>query len=224
MNCTRTQGFYENAANAYPKIGMKGHGGIDVNCGYGTEVQFPLDGLVSGVFNNVFKASDGYWGVYALCEYKGQLGELCVGHLSRIDVKIGDKIRKGQVVGLEGNHGYVFDNGVQITLAQQAAGDQRGHHRHWQWRPVVKTKSLSNKQFITNYTGIYKDSEGYYYQVLDYDNGFHGLSPDIAGILNDFTEVKPAEQPTPEQLSTLSKALNVLSQLIKNLFANKKTT
>lgn len=190
MNCERTQGYYENVANAYAP--MKGHGGIDMTCGYGSPVGWPLDGVVSNILNDKNKASDGYWAVYTISEYKGQIGELCCGHLSRIDVEVWDKITKGQIVGLEGNKGMVFQNGERITLEMQAQGDKRGSHRHWQWRPLIQRLTFNPKKtYITSYgMGTYKDKDGFFYEVLEPDNGFRGLSPDIGAILNDYSKIE----------------------------------
>lgn len=220
--CTRTQGFYENVANAYSSLGLKGHGGIDINCGYGSPIECPLAGYVYSVYDNIHKAKDGYWAIFLIAEYKGQLGELCIGHCAKILLDIGQNVTKGQVIAQEGNHGYVFENGVPITLAMQADGDERGHHRHWQWRPVAKTKTLNNEQFLIDFSGyVYRDKEGFYYKVLDYNNGFHGLSPEIAGILNDYDDwflgksLPPAIDNQQSFIEILKKYLNLLRGIKK---------
>jgi hypothetical protein len=69
------------------------------------------------------------------------------------------------------NHGVVYDKGVLITLAIQSAGDHRGSHRHYQKRPVVKTAQLDSRQVLATQFGPYRDPEGFYYRVYDYDNG-----------------------------------------------------
>jgi murein DD-endopeptidase MepM/ murein hydrolase activator NlpD len=40
-------------------------------------------------------------------------------------VKIGDSVEKGQIIGKEGNRGYVFAGGVEIMPAMQKAVDKR---------------------------------------------------------------------------------------------------
>jgi hypothetical protein len=77
------------------------------------------------------------------------------------------------VIAKEGNHGVVYSGNTLITLAMQAAGDQRGHHRHHQKRPVIETKQLSGTGLSTS-SGTYRDGDGNYYQVYDYTNGFNG--------------------------------------------------
>lgn len=231
MICETTQGFYDNKNNAYAGIGLKAHSGLDIECGYGTDIEFPLDGFVSNVLDKTHLASDGFWAVYVICMYNGVIGELCVGHCSRIDVKVGDLINKGQVIGAEGNHGLIYYGNTLITLVMQAAGDTRGHHRHWQWRPLIKTKYQDpSKQYITSYAiGAYKDPAGYYYEVENYDNGYHGLSPDIASILNDYGVWKHGVQNTsgipiqvtPEQKSALKRALDLLTDVLSQLFSKR---
>lgn len=226
MICDRTQGFYENVAGAYTPLGLKGHGGLDINCGFGSNIEWPLDGFVSNVLDDKHPASDGYWGIYAICQYKGQLGELCVGHCNTIKVKVGDKLTCGQVVATEGNHGYVFQDGVRITLEMQAKGDERGHHRHWQWRPLLKTKTFDPKRvYITSYgVGVYKDVDNFFYEVITPDNGFKGLSPDIYGIINDYeSSPKPPSPVLNDDIikkQSFVKILNKYIEILKSLLNN----
>ena len=229
MICTETQLYSENTNNAYAP--MKGHGGIDVHCGYGSPIESPLDGVVYKVLDAKRPANDGtgFWAVFLLCEYKGQLGELCIGHPSKINVDVGQKVIKGQVIGLEGNRGMVYQNGVRITKAMQDAGDQRGSHRHWQFRPCIKVKSIDSNQFLTAFGGkIYRDEESMYYKVNDYENGYHGLSPDIRGILSDYTEWKMnqaiedkvptvAVSPVTPELQKLATILDTLKSVLTAL-------
>jgi hypothetical protein len=103
--------------------------------------------------------------------------EFSYGHVPEIDCQIGHHVKAGDVIAKEGNHGTVYSGNVQITLAMQAAGNHDGHHRHYQKRPVIKTKNLQDTldhMGLSNSQGWYQDSEGFYYQVYDYDNGFNG--------------------------------------------------
>jgi murein DD-endopeptidase MepM/ murein hydrolase activator NlpD len=99
------------------------------------------------------------------------------GHVSEIDCSIGQIVNVGDIIAKEGNHGTVYVGNTLITLAMQAAGHHDGHHRHYQKRPVIKTKNLSDllsKMGLSNSKGWYQDAEGNYYQVYDYFNGFNG--------------------------------------------------
>jgi len=182
-------------------MGMNAHGGEDWVCGYGTAIESPLGGYVYKVIDDKRPASDGsgYWAIFMICEYKGQLGELCVGHCSRIDVDVGDTVKKGQIIGLEGNHGVVFSGDTQITKKMQDKGDIRGSHRHWQWRPLKKVSKTSPKaNYLSAFLAmIYKDKDGFFYEIPNYSNGYHGLSPDISKILADYDLDKKVEEIVP---------------------------
>ena len=188
--CIETQGFLDNLNNVYASYGLKSHSGLDISCGYGTEIESPLDGFIYKIIDDKRPANDGtgYWAIFMIGMYKGQLGEFCVGHCSRIDVEIGSYVKKGQILGLEGNKGLVFFNGKQITKEMQDSGDIRGYHRHYQWRLIKKVKTSTGKvPRLTAYPlSIYKDKEGYQYEIPTYYDGHHGLLPVIKDILDDY--------------------------------------
>lgn len=227
--CIETQGFYDYKNNLYASLipPMKGHGGIDINCGYGTPIECPLDGYVYSVFDDKRPAADGYWAIFMICEYKGQIGELCIGHVSKLFVDIGQTIKKGDVIALEGNHGVVYDGTTLITLAMQKAGDQRGHHRHWQWRPLKKSKTPIG-ECLSDFTGrIYTDKEGMVYQIPNWLNGYHGLSPIISDIISEYdawklnqaiiSNVEPSPVLTPTQQNLIGRITDQIKLLISNL-------
>lgn len=169
--CVEGQGFGQNANPSYHTDGLIGHTGIDVACGYGSPIQALCDGYVYSLFPIDHPASDGYTAVFTLVTTPLETFEFSYGHVSEIDCSIGQSVRAGQVIAKEGNHGTVYSGNILITLAMQAAGDQRGHHRHYQKRPVIKT-SLIRGEVLQDAKGPYND--GSYYQIYDYDNGFNG--------------------------------------------------
>jgi len=87
-NFTLTQSFGARP-EAYAQFGIKGHNGLDYGLPHGTPVVAALEGKVTEVGND----TTGYGG-YAKIENDKQ-GQL-FGHLSRIDVKVGDTIYEGQ--------------------------------------------------------------------------------------------------------------------------------
>lgn len=172
--CQVSQGFGGNANEAYKKGGLSGHPGVDSSCGYGTPVYSRVSGLVVGTYTPDKPALDGYTGVYILCKTRLETFEWCTGHLSRVDVKVGDFVKKGQQLGLEGNKGLVYYGGIKITLAMQKAGDKRGSHRHEQKRPVRIVKKRSNSKRYLMYQGSYlRSPDGGYYEYA-IDNNFAG--------------------------------------------------
>lgn len=76
--------------------GGKRHSGIDIPVKSGTPVKSPLDGIVT------FVASDQYpcGGTIDISYGDGWMSRFC--HMKKIDVKKGDIVEKGQVVGLSG--------------------------------------------------------------------------------------------------------------------------
>lgn len=84
------------------------HSGVDVAAAAGTPVKAPADGVVRLADNDMY-----FEGGLILIDH-GQWLESAFLHLSRIDVKPGDKISAGQVIGAVG-----------------ATGRATGPHMHW---------------------------------------------------------------------------------------------
>lgn len=161
--CTLNQGFGENANGAY--AAYKGHPGVDTACGYGTDILSPVTGVVSALYTPEKPASDGYVAVYILVQTKLETFEYNVGHCSKVFVKLGDKVTKGQLIAQEGNKGLVYQGDTLITLAMQKAGDKRGAHRHNQKRPLhAVLKRATNGEYLTNSKGYFRGSNGEYYE------------------------------------------------------------
>lgn len=173
LNCTQGQGFGKNYNPSYHEGGLIGHTGIDINCGYGTPIDAKATGLVYSTFPVDCPANDGYTGVFTLCNTPLETFEFSYGHVSEINCSVGDVVQKDQVIAKEGNKGVVYSGNVLISLPMQAQGDQRGSHRHYQKRPVLKTKQVKGRVLSTA-MGAYKDQNGFYYQVYNYENGFNG--------------------------------------------------
>jgi murein DD-endopeptidase MepM/ murein hydrolase activator NlpD len=85
----------EPALGPYPHF----HTGIDIAAGLGTRVTSAADGVVVAVANTQV----GY-GSYVIVAHGGGIMTL-YGHLLKTDVKVGDRVARGQRVGLEGSTG-----------------------------------------------------------------------------------------------------------------------
>ena len=79
------------------------HGGIDYSCAEGTPVKSCADGTVAWVDTD--KAANGGYGLYVRIDHPTLDINTFYAHLSRQDVKVGDKVKMGQVIGLSGNTG-----------------------------------------------------------------------------------------------------------------------
>lgn len=175
FECSIGQLFGGNANPSYVGQGLRGHPAIDEHCGYGSDIHSYVDQYIYSLYPVNAPASDGYTAIFGIVHTPLEVFEFVTGHVSRIDVKIGDDVKKKQLIGAEGNHGQVWQGGIQITLAMQKAGDKRGSHRHDQKRPCVKvTRTVSTRNYLQTSHGTYRDQEGYYYEVYDYNNGYNG--------------------------------------------------
>jgi len=178
MICYQGQGFGQNANPSYKGGGLRGHTGVDINCGFGTPIASPVSGTVYKVLTPDHPSNDGsgFTGVFILVDNGYESYEFLVGHCNPT-VQPGAKVAVGDTIGTEANHGTVFSGNTQITLAMQAAGDERGAHRHYQLRAyqsAPKTEGLPclSAYNDSGYAAPYYD--GAYYQIWSYNNGFNG--------------------------------------------------
>ncbi|MBI1227708.1 MAG: peptidoglycan DD-metalloendopeptidase family protein [Bacteroidetes bacterium] len=77
---------------------MKMHEGLDFSAPQGTPIQATGDGVVVKVENN------GGYGLHVVINH-GFSYETLYGHMSKVEVKQGQKIKKGQTIGLVGSTG-----------------------------------------------------------------------------------------------------------------------
>jgi len=180
MNGTITQPYGANYNGYYLANGLKGHMGVDYVQGYGSPIKAFVKGAVYALRTLDNPTNDGYTCVYTLCRTPLEDFEFSYGHLNPTAV-IGMLVNVGDQVGTEANHGTVFSGGTQITLAMQKAGDRRGSHLHAQKRPIKRVlRTVFSKRYLQNGDGLYRDTEGYYYEVYDNDNGFAGCTDFLA--------------------------------------------
>lgn len=171
--CVIGQPFGQNANPLYKSGGLYGHPAQDENCGYGSNIFSFVEGDMYSAYFPSKPASDGYTAVYLLCRTPLETFEFATGHVSEILIKIGDHVKRGDLIAREGNKGQVYSGGVHITLAMQAAGDKRGSHRHYQKRPVIAIKGGMGT-FLQTATGTYRDADGNYYKHALPSNGYAG--------------------------------------------------
>jgi len=103
------------AQRVYRGVPGSYHGGIDLALPAGTPVLAPADGVVTLAADRAFTLE----GRLLLVDHGGGL-ESAFLHLSRIDVRVGQRVRRGQPIGLVG-----------------ATGRATGPHLHWglRWGP-----------------------------------------------------------------------------------------
>lgn len=84
--------------NPFGRWSREFHSGIDIGCDYGTPVMASADGVVT------FAGWDGYWGRKVVIDH-GYGIVTFYAHNSRITVKNGEKVKKGEIIAYSGNSG-----------------------------------------------------------------------------------------------------------------------
>lgn len=187
--CSLGQPFGMNYNPSYGMSGLLGHSGCDWGCGFGSIIHSPVSGVIYKILTIAHPSNDGtgFTGVFILCDNGIESFEFLIGHCDPSpSLAIGQAVQKGDVIGTEANHGTVYSGNIQITLAMQKAGDQRGHHRHYQKRPFWKSKTKTEPALSGNndVAGTYRDEDGYYYNIFDYHNGFNGCVDPTLPVFN----------------------------------------
>lgn len=193
--CAVTQLFNGNANPFYAGAGLRGHTGEDVACGYGTAIHSPFDMYVYKVLTVANPSNDGtgFTGVFGIVDNGIECFEYLIGHCNP-SVVVGQQVKAGDVIGTEANHGQVWGAHGEVTLAMQKAGSHDGSHRHNQKRPVMKVlQTQPGYSYLDCYSdnragSNYRDSQGYYYQIWNYGNGYNGcISPVLSVFQRDLT-------------------------------------
>ena len=95
-NAVVTSGF---GNRRHPILGnWRHHAGIDLASPHGSEIRATADGVVSKA------AQNGGYGLYVALTHSGDI-ETSYGHMSRLNVSAGQRVRRGQVIGYVGSTG-----------------------------------------------------------------------------------------------------------------------
>ena len=150
-----TQFFGENPALYAQCCGMSGHNGLDIVRSHGTPIMCVETGKVVEV-----KDDSGGYGKHV--KILSENNEWVYGHLSRIDVVLGQTVASGGQIGLLGNTGFVVSGATPYWKFNPYAGS----HLHLGRRPCKKWESGSwNLSYSTGDRAIL---------LSDYENGFKG--------------------------------------------------
>lgn len=152
-----TQKFGENPLIYSRYFGIKGHNGIDLATFWRDKVYAPYDALVvdvkttdSGYGKHIYLCDDKYLTVY--------------GHLDEVVVRIGERVKQGDVIGFEGNTGSVLKDGKPQTIYED--GIHYGTHLHWGVYEVAPCSKQGHQ--------IYFPAINKCYVIKNYNNGYHG--------------------------------------------------
>jgi len=92
------------------------HSGIDIGVPVGTPVKAMADGTVTAANGGMRGYGNGVFIDHGMINGKRVVSEY--GHLSSFDVKVGDKIKRGQVVAKSGNSGISSGPHLHITVRE----------------------------------------------------------------------------------------------------------
>lgn len=170
----QTQGFGESPKVYAP---LKGHTAHDFAFQWNEPIPFIADCYVYSKINEGNPDPDRYTAVFTLVEQGDEVDEISYGHPNLMPVVIGKTYKAGETVALAGNKGLVYQGGRKVTGAEKRAGSKAGTHLHLQRRPCKKVRVITKgKKYLETTNGKFK-KDGFYYEVLDYKNGYNGCEP-----------------------------------------------
>lgn len=172
-----TQRFGENDNGLYASQGLKGHTAYDWGASWGTPVPCCVpDSFCYAVLNKDAKDLTKFRGVYTIAkDDTGNYFEVMYGHFSDIFAVEGQTYQVGDIIANVGNTGAVYVNGREVSLAEKLAGSHAGAHLHGpQVRPIERVAKRTGRVLLMDEKGPYRDVEGYWYEIIDYSNGYNG--------------------------------------------------
>lgn len=191
-----TQYFGENYKLYKEAFDMDGHNGIDIVAPWGS----PLYCFKAGKVVEVKQEETGYGKyirVLTPADKDGFAEEWTYGHMSRIDVVLGQQLTKDEQFGLMGNTGFVVSGSTPFWKYNPYAGT----HVHVGCRKVKMFQKGDKTWNISWATG----DKG---TILNYENGFKG-SVDFA------SELGTGEEDIKKVYLNLSSVLNNLVTVLK---------
>lgn len=158
--------FFGESVDLYKALGVgmnNGHTGIDIVSFYGDNIYAVEGGLVCDV-----QDTDSGYGRYVriLSRIDNTNGrEYVYGHLSGINVKLGDTVVAGQCIGYEGNSGFVVSSVSSDALGywHHGGNNHNGTHLH-----------LAVRNFKYDMNGWKRNPITPPITILNYDNGSLG--------------------------------------------------
>lgn len=181
-----TQPFGVNGKFYLANFGVVGHNGVDIVSFHGDKIYAPEDGIVFKVYDLTHGSVTKGFGVHLITK---PINGLCRVHIlwhmmSNLCVKDGDEVKQGDILGYEGASGAVFENGVAVPDDKKGVPPYPGTHCHWGELIVKQTIQPSLNFCLAGMGGKqYQDSEGFFYEIQNYANGFRGcvdpMTPDV---------------------------------------------
>jgi len=175
-----TQFFGENVP-LYSKICplpgscmVGGHNGVDSVAPWGTPIFTVCDGIVADV-----KYDSGGYGKHV--RILSDTDEWTYGHLSEINVVLGQQVVAGQVIGKMGNTGFVVSGATPYWEFNPYAGT----HLHFGRRPIQKVSGIEQSDI--------QYANGQRAKLPFYNNGTFGYVAITAEDFEDSVETPPTQ-------------------------------
>lgn len=194
----------------YKTLGLLGHPGRDYAQPWGTPIPCASPCTISALLSEGNPDLMAFRAVNTVVEAPEGCYEVQYGHVSSMNVKVGDTLNIGDTVGKVGNTGDVFVNGVEVTDAEKVAGSHAGSHLHFQVRVITKQPASEPNQagvvYLNNGSGeLILDGFKYFYTQNGYD-GCVDPADFFTGGLEDTVKAEvqvEAVQTDPEVKETL---------------------
>lgn len=210
-----TQRFGDNANISYARDGLKGHTAYDWGMPYGA----PIPNCVKDAYC-YSRMHEGdptlmdYRAVFFIVETETGVYEVSYGHLSGFVAEVGKIYQPGDVIGYVGNTGDVFSGQHEVTEAEKDAGSHSGAHLHGpQIRPLRKVLQFTKGSIrIYSEAGSYLKLGDYFFEVLDYNNGYNGcvslapFSTETLAIDYHAPIIQPASETVMQEAIAVGKA------------------
>ena len=103
-------------SNRFLSLATTNHSGIDIGVPVGTPVKAIADGTVTAANGGMRGYGNGVFIDHGMINGKRVVSEY--GHLSSFNVKVGDKIKQGQVIAKSGNTGISSGPHLHITIRE----------------------------------------------------------------------------------------------------------
>lgn len=139
-----TQHFGNNKNKLF--YGGFGHTGLDyfVPGGVGAYIHSLADGEVLDVLKVGDDPRIDYWELRVKWEHDGKIYRLGYGHIAGFCVEPGDKIKRGQIIAIQGNGGNVASNGVKVSEQARLNGSKKGAHVHFSIKEIDENGGVKN--------------------------------------------------------------------------------
>ena len=173
-----SQKYVENPALYQSRFGINWHNGVDIVSFHGDELLCCEDFIPYKIFDLKAGSVSKGFGFNALTkpDDKGICREWIYWHtMSNLKFSLDKLVQQGEVVGYEGNSGSIFSNGVEVSDNLKGVSPYFGTHLHWGKRLVKKTKTPTGDVLAGVDGKLYQDSQGFYYEVLNFNNGVKGF-------------------------------------------------